>query len=112
MKTKLLIKLCQIGRNKIDVVSVTTTNGVVTGMSLSFNEKEYRHIWEFGDTELDVKEKASKIYLQTNIENIRKKYAKYRKIKQKRLLSSIRNIWENCKKVESPLYELSNQIEF
>ena len=79
MKVKLLKRLRQIGRSKVNVYSVTTTNGTVTGMKIGYDEDEYRGLFSFGDTEAVVKEKACKIYLQTNIEAIRKKYAKYRR---------------------------------
>ena len=79
MKVKLLKILRKIGRNKIIIYSFTTTNGTVTGMKIGYDEDEYRGLFSLGDTEQDVKEKACKIYLQTNIESIRKKYAKYSK---------------------------------
>ena len=78
MKVKLLKRLRQIGRCKVNIYSVTTTNGTVTGMEIGYDEDEYRGLFSFGDTEAVVKEKACQIYLQTNIEAIRKKYAKYR----------------------------------
>ena len=80
MKVKLLKRLRQIGRSKVNVHSVTTTNGTVTGMKIGYDEDEYRGLFSFGDTEAVVKEKACQIYLQTNIEAIRKKYAKYRRV--------------------------------
>jgi hypothetical protein len=80
MKVKLLKRLRQIGRSKVNIYSVTRTNGTVTGMKIGYDEDEYRGLFSFGDTEADVKEKACKIYLQTNIESIRKKYSKYRKV--------------------------------
>jgi hypothetical protein len=76
MKVKLLKKLRQIGRGMVNVYSVTTTNGTVTGMKIGYDENEYRGLFSFGNTEAEVKEKACKIYLQNNIEAIRKKYAK------------------------------------
>lgn len=79
MKVKLLKRLRQIGRSKVNILSVTTTNGTVTGMKIGYDEDEYRGVFSFGDTEAVVKEKACKIYLETNIEAIRKKYAKYSK---------------------------------
>ena len=79
MKVKLLKILRKIGRNKIIIYSFTTTNGTVTGMKIGYDEDEYRGLFSFGDTEAVVKEKACQIYLQTNIESIRKKYAKYSK---------------------------------
>jgi hypothetical protein len=80
MKVKLLKRLRQIGRSKVNIYSVTRTNGTVTGMKIGYDEDEYRGLFSFGDTEADVKEKACKIYLQTNIESIRKKYSKYCKV--------------------------------
>jgi len=77
MKVKLLKRLRQIGRSMVNVYSVTKTNGTVTGMKLGFDEDIYRGLFSFGNTEADVKEKACKIYLQANIESIRKKYRKY-----------------------------------
>ena len=79
MRVKLLKILRKIGRNKIIIYSFTTTNGTVTGMKIGYDDDEYRGLFSFGDTEQDVKEKACQIYLQTNIESIRKKYAKYSK---------------------------------
>jgi hypothetical protein len=77
MKVKLLKRLRQTGRNMVNIYSVTTTDGTVTGMQVGYNEDEYRGLFSFGDTEADVKEKACKIYLQTNIEAIRIKYRNY-----------------------------------
>ena len=79
MKVKLLKILRKIGRNKIKIYSFTTTNGTVTGMKIGYDDDEYRGLFSFGDTEAVVKEKACQIYIQTNIESIRKKYAKYSK---------------------------------
>ena len=79
MKVKLLKILRKIGRNKIKIYSFTTTNGTVTGMKIGYDEDEYRGLFSLGDTESVIKEKACQIYLQTNIESIRKKYAKYSK---------------------------------
>lgn len=77
MKVKLLKKLRQIGRNKINIHSVTTTNGVVTGMKYGYDFDEYRRLFNYGDTEEDMKRKACNIYLKLNIDYLREKYAKY-----------------------------------
>ena len=69
----------KIGRNKIKIYSFTTTNGTVTGMKIGYDEDEYRGLFSFGDTEAVVKEKACQIYLENNINLIRKKYVKYSK---------------------------------
>jgi hypothetical protein len=77
MKVKLLKKLRRIGRDKVNVRSITTTNGVVTGMTIGYDEDEYSGIFSLGDDEATVKEKASRIYLEINIKMIREKYKKY-----------------------------------
>lgn len=77
MKSKLLKKLRQVGRNEISVYSMTTTDGIVTGMKVGYNENAYKNLFSFGDTEAIVKEKASRVYLKTNIVQIREKYSKY-----------------------------------
>lgn len=74
MKAKLLIKLRNLGREKINITSITKTNGVVTGMSYGYDYDEYKGLFELGDTEEDVKEKAARIYIKTNINEICKKY--------------------------------------
>ena len=79
MKVKLLKILRKIGRNKIKIYSFTTTNGIVTGMEIGYDEDEYRGLFSLCDTEQEVKEKACKIYLENNINLIRKKYSKYSK---------------------------------
>ena len=80
MKVKLLKQLRNEGRKMVNVQSVTTTNGTVTGMKYGFDYNEYRGLFEFGDTEEIVKEKASRIYLNTNINIIRKRYSKYSRL--------------------------------
>jgi len=77
MKTKLLRKLRNRGRNKITINSITTVGNTTTGMKYSYNENEYSGLFDYGDTEQDVKEKACRRYLETNIEQIRKQYKKY-----------------------------------
>ena len=73
MKTKLLKKLRREGWNKITVYSITTTRGLVTGMSYGISGEEYRNIFSLGDTEEDVHEKAMKIYMQKEIERLKQK---------------------------------------
>lgn len=77
MKVKLLKKLRRIGRDEVDILSITKTNGIVIGMRYSYNSNEYSGIFSYGDTSQQVIEKACRIYLKTNIDWIRKKYAKY-----------------------------------
>ena len=84
MKTKLLIKLRNQGRNMINITSVTKTNGTITGMRYGYDYDEYKGLFDIGNTEDDVENKACRIYLKTNIEAIRSNYSKYRKQAKKR----------------------------
>lgn len=77
MKVKLLKKIRQRGRDMVKIYSVTKTGGTVTGMHYGYNDEEYSGLFEFGDTENDVKNKACGIYLKNNIDAIRKKYSRY-----------------------------------
>jgi len=79
MKAKLLIKLRNIGREMINVTSITKENGVTTVMSYGYDYNEYKGLFELGDTEEDVKEKSARIYIKTNINEICKKYYNGRK---------------------------------
>lgn len=63
MKTKLLRKLKQEGRSQINIISVTKTDGIVTGMKIGYDEDEYKGIFNFGNTEEDVYRKAERIYI-------------------------------------------------
>ena len=74
MKTKLLKKLRNIGREMVNIHSITKENGVIIGMSYGFDYDEYRGLFELGDTEEDVKEKSARVYIKTNINEISKKY--------------------------------------
>jgi hypothetical protein len=80
MKIKLLKRIRQIGRDMINVTSITKTGDLVTGMAYGYDTKEYSGLFELGDTEEDVKNKACNIYLKSNIEAIRKKYRKYSRV--------------------------------
>lgn len=89
MKTKLLKKLREIGRNQITIYSVTTTTRLgeeyITGMSYGYNNDAYKGLFTFGDTADEVRERAMKIYFKNNIDFIRDKYKKYsRRYKTKR----------------------------
>ena len=79
MKAKLLKRLRSIGRGMITVHTITTTGNTITGMSYGYDYDEYAGLFSYGNTEQEVKEKACQVYLQTNIESIRKKYGKYSK---------------------------------
>lgn len=88
MKAKLLKRLRAIGRNQINIYSVTRTTTwrgeFITGMSYSCNNGVYAGLFELGDTEEDVRNKAMKIYFYNNMEWIKEKYKKYsRKYKMK-----------------------------
>lgn len=81
MKTKLLKKLRYIGRNRVTIISVTRTTNqrgeFVTGMSISYSFPQYAGIWDFGMKEEDVYNEAIRIFFQTEMEWVRKKYKKY-----------------------------------
>lgn len=79
MKTKLLKRLRATGRSMITINSVTTSGGTVIGMKYSYNHNEYSGMFNYGDTEKDMKDKAERIYIKTNIDQIRKRYVKYSK---------------------------------
>ena len=64
MKYKLLKKLRRRGRNQITIHSITRTDDCITGMSYGFDEDEYRGLFDFGDTEEEVKNKAARIYIE------------------------------------------------
>lgn len=88
MKTKLLKKLRAIGREQITIYSVTTTTSLrgefVTGMSYGYNDDAYKGLFDIGDSEDEVRNKAMRIYFRENMEYIRHKYRKYsRKYKLK-----------------------------
>jgi len=76
MKIKLLRKLRKIGRNKITIHSITTTDGCTTGLSYGYSGSEYKNLFNFGDTKEEIYRKAERIYINTNIDKIRKKYKK------------------------------------
>ena len=76
MKSRLLKSLRRSGRNQINILSVTTSGGTVTGFSHSYSDKAYREVWSFGDTEEQVFKKAENIYIKANIERLRIKYKK------------------------------------
>lgn len=79
MKTKLLRKLRNEGRKIINVYSITTTRGVVTGMSYGYSSPDYRDLFFLGDTEEDVREKAMRIYMEKEVKRRREKRRKRRK---------------------------------
>lgn len=73
MKTRLLKKLRAEGRNMVNIYSVTTCRGVVTGMSYGYSSPEYSDLFFLGDTEDDVRDKAMRIYIAREIERRRAK---------------------------------------
>lgn len=77
MKTKLLKKLRNEGRDQVDVHSITTENGIITGMCYTHPGEGYRDLFSMGTTEEELKEKACNVWLSKNIQSIRKKYKKY-----------------------------------
>lgn len=77
MKTKLLKKLRNEGRDQVDVYSITREDGIITGMSYAHPGEGYRDLFSMGTTEKQLKEKACKVWFSQNIEWIRKHYKKY-----------------------------------
>lgn len=73
MKTKLLKWLRRRGKNMVNIYSVTTCRGVVTGMSYGYSSPEYSDLFFLGDTEEDVRDKAMRIYITNYIERKRKR---------------------------------------
>lgn len=82
MKTKLLRKLRSEGRNVINIYSITTQRGVVTGMRYGYSSSDYADLFFFGDTEDDVRDKAMRIYIGKEIERRRKKQKRHRNEKR------------------------------
>lgn len=76
MKTKLLKKLRNRGRNIITIYSITTRGGLTTGMSYGCPSDDYRDLFSLGDTKEEVIEKAMRIYIEKEIKRLRlkKKY--------------------------------------
>lgn len=79
MKVKLLKRLRRDGRSKINVYSVTVEHsisfpeGVVTGMRIGYSEDCYADLFSFGDTEEEVKRKASHIFMEQRIKEMKSK---------------------------------------
>lgn len=57
----------------VNIYSVTTCRGVVTGMSYGYSSPEYSDLFFLGDTEEDVRDKAMRIYITNYIERKRKR---------------------------------------
>lgn len=77
MKTKLLRKIRRLGANQVTIYSITSSDGLNTGMSYGYNDDIFSGLFRLGDTEQDVINKAIRIYYDINIDTIRNKYKKY-----------------------------------
>lgn len=66
MYIKLLRKIKKDAKKEFTINSITRENGIVTGMSYSYNSDCYKGLFMFGDTEKDVERKAWHIYYQNN----------------------------------------------
>lgn len=73
MKTKLLKRLRKQGRNMVNIYSVTTCRGLVTGMKYGYSSPEYSDLFFLGDTVDEVRDKAMRIYITNYIERKRKR---------------------------------------
>lgn len=80
MKSKLLKRLREEGRNQISIHGTVKQKGIVVGMTIGMDSDSYSNIFEFGDTEEIVLKKAENIYLSENIEKIKLKYKRYSKL--------------------------------
>ncbi len=67
MKVRLLKKLRRRGQDQINIYSVTKTDGIVTGMSVGYDDDKYSKLFCFGDTKEEVKKKAERIYIEDYI---------------------------------------------
>ena len=82
MRVKLLKKLRRRGRDKVNVYSVTVQKsisfpeGAVSGMSIGYSEDCYSNLFNFGDTEEDIKRKASHVFMEKEIKRIKDKQIK------------------------------------
>lgn len=83
MKTKLLKKLRAEGRDMITVYSITMRGRVVTGMSYGYNSDDYKHLFSFGDSEEDVRNKAARIYMEKEVARRRNKKRKQHENKKR-----------------------------
>ena len=82
MKTKLLKRLRNIGRNQIEIVSVTTENTafrgtIVTGMAIAYSDDIYSDLFSFGNTVEEILNKAARRYIKAHFNEIRSRYRKY-----------------------------------
>jgi len=76
MKVKLLKRLHRESSNEITIYSVTTTNGIVTGMKIGYNDDRYKGLFKFGNDKQDVMRKVFRLYVESRLEWLRKKYHK------------------------------------
>lgn len=68
MKTKLLKKLRKKGRSQVFVSSITRTNGIITGMSIQYEDEKYGDLLDTCNTEEDIKNEAARIYIADYIQ--------------------------------------------
>jgi len=73
MKVKLLKRLRRNGRNQIEIYSITKEEGITVGMCYGYNSDSYQGLFSIGDTEEEVKLKASKIYIELYLKSINTK---------------------------------------
>lgn len=77
MKTKLLKKIRKIGKSQINIYSFTKKDDINIGMSFGCDSDLYCNLFEIGDTEDDINNKAIRVYYDNNKDCIREKYTKY-----------------------------------
>lgn len=72
MKVRLLKKLRREAVRQLCITSVTTTNGVITGMTMCYYHDKYSKLFSSGDTKKSVMKKVEHIYINDFLNGKRK----------------------------------------
>ena len=68
MKVKLLKKLRRRGRDKITVISITRTNGSITGITYSYSDDDYKGFLKTCWSEEELLKKSERVYIKKYLE--------------------------------------------
>jgi len=71
MKCKLLKRLRAKGRESVNIISITKTDNIITGIRYSYDDSMYSELFRLGDSAEDIKNKAVRIYIEDYLDNIR-----------------------------------------